>query len=168
MGVFTSEVFNSLEDLFVFELKDLYDAEIRITEALPKMAEKAHNPGLKRAFQNHLRQTEKHVERLNSIFEHRGLEAEREKCDAMVGLLKEGSTVLSAAGDPDVIDAALIAAAQRVEHYEIAGYGTARAFAHQLGDEYSAELFEQTLDEEKQTDQQLTEIAEGSVNPASA
>lgn len=168
MGIFTSEVFHSLEDLFVFELKDLYDAEIRITEALPKMAEKAHNPGLKRAFQNHLRQTEKHVERLNSIFEHRGLEADREKCDAMVGLLKEGSTVLSADGDPDVIDAALIAAAQRVEHYEIAGYGTARAFARQLGDEYSAELFEQTLDEEKQTDQQLTEIAEGSVNPASA
>jgi ferritin-like metal-binding protein YciE len=168
MGIFTSEVFNSLDDLFVHEVKDLYDAEHRITEALPKLAEKAHNPSLKRAFQNHLRQTEKHVERLQSIFEHRGLEPEREKCDAMVGLIKEGSTVLSADGDPDVLDAALIAAAQRVEHYEIAGYGTARAFAHQLNDEYSAELLEQTLDEEKQTDQQLTQIAEGSVNPASA
>jgi ferritin-like metal-binding protein YciE len=84
----------------------------------------------------------------------------------MVGLIKEGGTVLSAEGDADVLDAALIAAAQRVEHYEIAAYGTARAFAHQLGDEYSAELLEQTLDEVKQTDQQLTEIAEGSVNPA--
>ncbi len=168
MGIFTSEVFNSLEDLFVHELKDIYDAEIRITEALPKLAEKARNPNLKRAFQNHLLQTEKHVERLESIFEHRGLEAEREKCDAMAGLIKEGSSVLSAEGDHDVLDAALIAAAQRVEHYEMAAYGTARAFAHQLGDEYSAELLDQTLDEEKQTDQQLTEIAEGSVNPASA
>jgi ferritin-like metal-binding protein YciE len=167
MGIFTSETFNSLADLFVYELKDLYDAETRITEALPKMVEKAHSPNLKRAFENHLQQTEKHVERLKSIFEHRGLEAEREKCDAMVGLIKEGSAVLSADGDPDVLDAALIAAAQRVEHYEIAGYGTARAFAQQLGDEYSAELLEQTLDEEKQTDQKLTQIAEASVNPAS-
>jgi ferritin-like metal-binding protein YciE len=168
MGIFTSEEFNSLEDLFVHELKDLYDAEIRITEALPKMAEKARNPSLKRAFQNHLQQTEKHVQRLESIFEHRGLEADRETCDAIVGLIKEGKVILDAKGEADVLDAGLIAAAQRVEHYEMAGYGTARAFANQLGDNYSAELLEQTLDEEKQTDQQLTEIAEGSVNPASA
>ena len=168
MGIFTSETFNSLDDLFVFELKDLYDAEKRITEALPKMAKKAHNPRLKEGFQHHLDQTEKHVERLESIFQHRGIEAERETCDAMVGLLKEGSTILDAEGESDVLDAALIAAAQRVEHYEIAGYGTARAFAQQLGDHYSAELLEQTLDEEKQTDQHLTEIAEGAVNPASA
>src|ERR1043165_9960977 len=167
MGIFTNEVFNSLDELFLHELKDLYDAEFRITEALPKMAEKAHNPSLKQAFENHLHQTEKHIERLESIFEHRGIQAEREKCDAMVGLVKEGSAVLSAEGDHDVLDAALIASAQRVEHYEMAGYGTARAFAHQLGDEYSSELLEQTLDEEKQTDQHLTEIAEGSVNPAS-
>jgi ferritin-like metal-binding protein YciE len=168
MGIFTSETFNSLEDLFNHELKDLYDAEIRITEALPKMADKAKSPRLKQAFKSHLQQTEKHVERLKSIFEHRGCEAEREKCDAMVGLIKEGSNVLSAEGDADVLDAALIAAAQRVEHYEIAGYGTARSFAQQLGDNYSAELLEQTLDEEKQTDVQLTQIAEGAVNPASA
>ncbi len=127
MGIFTSETFNSLDDLFVFELKDLYDAEKRITEALPKMAKKAHNPRLKEGFQHHLDQTEKHVERLESIFQHRGIEAERETCDAMVGLLKEGSTILDAEGESDVLDAALIAAAQRVEHYEIAGYGTARA-----------------------------------------
>jgi ferritin-like metal-binding protein YciE len=167
MGIFTSETFNSLDELFMHELKDLYDAEFRITEALPKMAEKAHNPDLKQAFNHHLQQTEKHIQRLESIFEHRGAQPEREKCDAMVGLVKEGSAVLSADGDADVLDAALIAAAQRVEHYEMAGYGTARAFARQLNDEYSAELLEQTLDEEKQTDHQLTEIAERSVNPAS-
>jgi ferritin-like metal-binding protein YciE len=168
MGLFMSEKFYSLEELLEHELKDLYDAEHRITEALPKMAEKASSPDLKRAFQNHLRQTEKHIERLNSVFEHRGIEPERSKCDAMVGLVKEGSSVLDAEGDADVLDAALIAAAQRVEHYEISGYGTARSFARQLNDEYAAELLEQTLDEEKTTDQHLTEIAEGSVNPASA
>ncbi|HEX5470584.1 MAG TPA: ferritin-like domain-containing protein [Lacipirellulaceae bacterium] len=168
MGIFTNETFDSLDELYLYELKDLYDAEMRITEALPKMAEKAHSPRLKQAFEHHLDQTEKHVERLESIFQHRGIEAERETCDAMVGLLKEGSTILDADGDADVLDAALIAAAQRVEHYEMSGYGTARAFAQQLGDHYSAELLEQTLDEEKQTDHQLTEIAEGAVNPASA
>jgi len=168
MGLFTSDEFNSLEDLFIHELKDLYDAEIRITEALPQMAEKAHNSRLKQAFKNHLSQTEKHIERLKAVFEHRGCEVEREKCDAMTGLIKEGSAVLSAEGDADVLDAALIAAAQRVEHYEIAAYGTARTFAQRLGDSYSAELLEQTLEEEKQTDHQLTQIAEASVNPAAA
>jgi ferritin-like metal-binding protein YciE len=166
MGIFTSEEFNSLEDLFVHELKDIYDAEIRITDALPKMAEKAQNSRVKQAFQNHLSQTEKHIERLKAVFEHRGIEPERETCDAMVGLVKEGSVVLGAEGDADVLDAALIAAAQRVEHYEIAAYGTARTFAQRLGDTYSAELLEQTLEEEKQTDHQLTQIAEASVNPA--
>jgi ferritin-like metal-binding protein YciE len=168
MGLLTSEKFNSLADLLQHELKDLYDAEHRITEALRKMAEKASNPDLKRAFENHLGQTEKHIERLNSVFEHRGATADRLKCDAMVGLIKEGGHILSAEGDPDTIDAALIAAAQKVEHYEIAGYGTARALAEQLNDSYSAELLQETLDEEKQTDQKLTQIAESAVNPASA
>jgi ferritin-like metal-binding protein YciE len=168
MGLFTGETFNSLADLFVHELKDLYDAEHRITEALPKMADKAHNQDLKRAFEQHLTQTEKHVERLNSLFEHRGLDPERIKCDAMAGLIKEGSVILNAEGDPDTIDAALISAAQKVEHYEIAGYGTVRALAQQLNDSYSAELLEETLNEEKDTDHMLTTIAEGSVNPASA
>ena len=168
MGIFTSEEFNSLEELFEHELKDLYDAEIRLTDALPKLADKAFSPALKRAFENHLHETEKHVERLESIFENLGIDAVREKCEAMTGLIKEGGQVLDAEGDPNVLDAALIAAAQRAEHYEIAAYGTARAFARQLNNEYAAELLEQTLDEEKAADQKLTMIAEGSVNPASA
>jgi ferritin-like metal-binding protein YciE len=167
MGVF-SEEFNSLEDLFRHELKDLYDAEHRILKALPQLAEKASNTSLRQAFEDHLRQTEKHVERLEAMFEHLGIEPERVKCDAMIGLIKEGSAVLSADGDPDAIDAGLIAAAQKVEHYEIAGYGTVRAFARRLNNQYVAELCEQTLDEEKNADQLLTEIAEGSVNPAAA
>ncbi|HEX4412869.1 MAG TPA: ferritin-like domain-containing protein [Lacipirellulaceae bacterium] len=168
MGIFTSEEFNSFEDLFVHELKDLYDAENQLLEALPQMAKKATNSALKKTFQSHLQQTEKHAQRLESIFEHRGLEADRETCAAMKGLIKEGSAVLDATGDKAVLDAALIAAAQRVEHYEIAAYGTARSFAQHLADEYAVELLGQTLDEEKSTDQQLTKIAEGSVNPASA
>jgi ferritin-like metal-binding protein YciE len=168
MGIFTSTEFNSLEELFEHELKDLYDAEQRLTEALPQLADKSTNAELKLAFENHLRETERHVERLESIFEHIGTEAEREKCDAMVGLIKEGSNVLDAVGDSNVIDAALIAAAQRAEHYEMAAYGSARAFARQLGNEYAAELLQQTLDEEKAADQKLTDIAEAAVNPATA
>jgi ferritin-like metal-binding protein YciE len=168
MGIFTREKFNTLEELLEHELKDLYDAEHRIIEALPQMAEKASSPTLRKAFQKHLQETEKHVARLESVFEQRGIEKSRDKCEAIVGLINEGREILSAEGDKDVLDAALIAAAQRVEHYEMAGYGTARAFARQLGDEYSAELLDQTLDEEKATDMKLTQIAEGSVNPASA
>jgi ferritin-like metal-binding protein YciE len=156
-----------MEDLIKHELKDLYDAEHRIVEALPQMAEKAHHPSLKQAFQNHLRQSEKHVDRLEAVFENLGIEPERINCDGIVGLIKEGSNVLDAEGDPDTIDAGLIAAAQRVEHYEIAAYGTVRAFARQLNNEYAAELLEQTLDEEKATDQLLTGLAERSINPAS-
>jgi ferritin-like metal-binding protein YciE len=167
MGIFTGETFKSIEDLFKHELKDLYDAEHRIVEALPQLADKAHHASLKQAFQNHLRQSEKHVERLEAVFENIGIEPERVKCDGVVGLIKEGSNVLDAEGDPDTIDAGLIAAAQRVEHYEIAGYGTLRAFARQLNNEYVAELLEQTLDEEKTTDQLLTSLAERSINPAS-
>jgi ferritin-like metal-binding protein YciE len=167
MGIFTSEKFKSMDDLIKHELKDLYDAEHRIVEALPQMADKAHNPSLKQAFENHLRQSEKHIERLEAVFESLGIEPERVKCDGIVGLIQEGSHVLDAEGDPDTLDAGLIAAAQRVEHYEIAGYGTARAFARQINNQYVAELLEQTLEEEKATDQLLTSIAERSVNPAS-
>jgi ferritin-like metal-binding protein YciE len=142
MGIFSTTEFNSLEELFEHELKDLYDAEHRLTEALPQLAEKATNARLKLAFENHLRETERHVERLESIFEHIDVEPEREKCDAMVGLIKEGGNVLDADGDSNVLDAALIAAAQRAEHYEMAAYGSARAFARQLGNEHAAELLQ--------------------------
>jgi ferritin-like metal-binding protein YciE len=168
MGIFTSEEFNSLEERLEHELRELYDAEALLTDALPKLAEKASSPALKRAFESHLPKTERHVERLESIFENIGIPADREKCDAMTGLIKAGQAVLDAEGDPNVLDAALIAAAQRAEHYEIAAYGTTRAFARQLGNEFAEELLEQTLGEEKAADQKLTMIAEGSVNPASA
>jgi ferritin-like metal-binding protein YciE len=162
-----SEKFDSLDCVFNHELKDLYDAEQRILKSLPQMAEKAHNPNLKRAFEKHRQQTEKHIERLQSVFEHRGLEPEGVKCHGIVGIISEGSDILSADGDSDAIDAALIAAAQKVEHYEMAGYGTLRTFAEHLGDNYSVELLQQTLDEEKETDYKLTQIAEAKVNPAS-
>ena len=166
MGIFTSEQFNSLQELFEHELKDIYDAEMRITDALPTMAEKAHDPSLKQAFNNHLKETEKQVERLEEIFAKLGRDPERVKCAAMVGLLSEGDEIIDATGDPDVLDAALISAAQRVEHYEIAAYGTARTFARRLGNSYVAELLQQTLDEEGAADKKLTNIAEKKVNPA--
>lgn len=168
MGLFSATKYESLRELLEHEVKDLYDAEQRLTDALPKLADRATDPSLKKAFQNHLRETERQVERLESIFEHLGMEPDRETCDAMVGLIKEGSKTLDAEGDRAVLDAALIAAAQRVEHYEIAAYGTARCFARQLGDEYVAELLGQTLKEEKAADEKLTQIAEASVNPATA
>jgi ferritin-like metal-binding protein YciE len=167
MGIFSSQKLNSLDELFLCELRDLYDAEHRLTEALPKLAEKAASPELKQAFKSHLQETEKQIERLESIFERLGQDAKREKCQAMVGIIEEGEEVLSASGESHVLDAALIAAAQRAEHYEIAGYGTARSFAQQLGQTYAAELLDQTLQEEKGADKKLTGIAERSVNPAS-
>lgn len=166
MGLFTSEEFNSLEELFLHQLKDLYDAEHRLIDALPKMKEKASCAALKEAFDSHLQETERQIERLEMIFENLGEEAERVKCKAMAGLIAEGDEVLDATGDADVLDAALIAAAQRVEHYEIAGYGTARAFARRLGNTYAAELLQQSLAEEGAADHKLTSIAEKGVNAA--
>jgi ferritin-like metal-binding protein YciE len=166
MGLFMSEEFNSLGELFEHEIQDLYDAEHRLTEALPKMAEKASCADLQKAFKSHLRETEQQVRRLEKVFEHLGKEPKRVTCDAMVGLIKEGQSVLDAKGDKDVLDAALIAAAQRVEHYEISGYGTARAFAQRLGNTEIADLLQETLDEEKSADEKLNEIAETTVNAA--
>lgn len=166
MGLFSTTEFNSLDELFVHQLKDLYDAELRLTDALPKMVEKASHASLKNAFAQHLQETEKQVERLEMIFQNIGQEPERVKCAAMVGLIAEGGEVLDATGDADVLDAALIAAAQRVEHYEISGYGTARAFALRLGNRYAAELLQESLDEESAADEKLTMIAEHSVNPS--
>ena len=163
MAMFNYE-FNNLNDLFVQQLKDLYDAEQQITKALPQMAEAANSPQLKSAFQDHLRQTQQHIERLERVFRGINCEPEAETCAAMRGLVKEGSDIISAKGDPSVRDAALIAAAQRVEHYEMAGYGAVRTFAHQLGRDDLAQILQQTLDEEGQTDKKLTAIAESSVN----
>ena len=167
MALFAPE-FNSLEDLFVEQLEDLYDAEQRITDALPKMADAATSLELKQAFQNHLTETENQVLRLEQIFTHLGKEPTRETCAAMKGLLSEGEDMIKAKGDPYVKDAALIAAAQRVEHYEMAGYGTARTFAEQLGHSEAARLLQATLDEEGNANKTLTAIAEQGVNQAAS
>jgi ferritin-like metal-binding protein YciE len=168
MSLFSSMELNSFDGLFVEQIQDLYDAEQRLTRALPKMAEAAHNPALKSAFQEHLRQTESQVSRLEQIFQMLGTSAESKTCEAMKGLIEEGSDVISASGDPDVKDAALIAAGQRVEHYEISGYGTARTFAQRLGRSDAARLLQETLDEEAATDKKLTSLAEQIVNPRAA
>jgi len=169
MGLFSSSMaLNSFDDLFLEQLQDLYDAEQRLTKALPKMAAAAHSSALQAAFQEHLRQTENHVSRLEQVFKQLGKSAQSKTCEAMKGLVTEGDEVISASGNPDVKDAALIAAAQRVEHYEIAGYGTARTFAQRLGRQDAARLLQETLDEEAATDKKLTALAEQSVNPKAA
>lgn len=167
MGLFSStKQFDSLETLLIDQLRDLYDAEQRIIQALPKMASAAHSTALKTAFQQHLRETQSQMTRLERVFEALGQTAEAETCEAMQGLVEEGHEVINASGDPDVKDAALIAAAQRVEHYEIAGYGCARTFAQRLGNQEAVRLLQQTLDEETATDKKLTQLAEQGVNPA--
>jgi ferritin-like metal-binding protein YciE len=151
----------SLNDLFLDQLRDLYDAENQLIKALPKMAEAANSDELREGIEEHLEQTKGHAERIEEIFESLGEKAKAKKCKGMEGVIKEGSEVLDEDMNEDVRDAAIIAAAQRVEHYEIAGYGTARTFANLLGEREAASLLEQTLDEEKETDAKLTELAEG-------
>jgi ferritin-like metal-binding protein YciE len=150
----------SLNDLLIEQLRDLYDAENQLIKALPKMAEASTSEELREAFEQHEQQTKRHAQRLEEIFENLGEKAKGKKCRAMEGLIKEGSEVIDEDMDPDVKDAALIAAAQRVEHYEIAGYGTVRTIANLLGDREAASLLEQTLQEEKETDSRLTDLAE--------
>jgi ferritin-like metal-binding protein YciE len=157
-----------LNDLFVNQIEDLYDAENRLTKALPKMAEAANSNQLKQAFQQHLTETQGHVSRLESIFRELNVEPKRETCAAMKGLIVEGEEMIGAKGDPEVKDAALIAAGQRVEHYEMSGYGTARTFAQRLGMTQAANLLQQTLNEETAADKKLTTIAESSVNRQAA
>ncbi|HZV06662.1 MAG TPA: ferritin-like domain-containing protein [Gemmataceae bacterium] len=169
MALFSSTAaLNSFDDLFVEQLQDLYDAEQRLTKALPKMAAAAHNPTLKSAFEEHLRQTENQVRRLEQVFQTLGKTAQSKTCEAMKGLIEEGSEVINGEGDPDVKDAALIAAAQRVEHYEIAGYGTVRTFAQRLNKHEAARLLQETLNEEAETDKKLTGLAEKAINPKAA
>jgi ferritin-like metal-binding protein YciE len=150
----------SLEDLYVSELKDLYSAETQLVEALPKMAKAATSKKLKKGFQDHLKQTRGHVQRLKKVFTDLDASPTGKRCKAMEGLIKEGSEVANAKGDPDAKDAALIAAAQRVEHYEIAGYGCVRTYAKILGLREAAGLLQETLDEEAETDEALSQLAE--------
>jgi len=152
---------DSLQDLYVDQLQDLYSAEIQLVQALPKMASAAYTDALRKGFQEHLEQTRNHVNRLEQIFGRVGARAGGNTCEAMQGLIKEGEEAIALEGDPKVRDAALIAAAQRVEHYEIAGYGTVRTYAKQLGFSSDSGLLQKTLDEEGETDKKLTSLAEG-------
>jgi ferritin-like metal-binding protein YciE len=165
---FTSLKLDSLRDLLIEELRDLYSAETQLVEALPKMAEAASSQELRSAFEHHLEQTREHVSRLKDIFEEIGEKSSGETCEAMKGLIKEGEILVKAEGDPDVRDAGLIGAAQRVEHYEIAGYGTARSLAQRLGDRQVAGTLQLTLNEEAEADKKLTSIAESQVNVSAA
>jgi ferritin-like metal-binding protein YciE len=159
----------SLKELYVKELEDLYSAEHMILKALPKLAKAASSSELQQAFDEHRIQTQSHVERLDDVFGRLGEKPKAKKCRGMEGLLEEGKEILEEKnGDASVKDAALIASAQRVEHYEMAGYGCVRTFAHLLGDHEAAGFFQKTLEEEKKADLKLTEIAENLVNPNAA
>ena len=155
---------DSLRDLYVEQLRDLYSAENQILKALPKMEETAKHPELREAFESHRRVTEEQVRRLERIFDDLGEKPSGHHCKGMEGLLKEGSETMAEKGDADVIDAGMIAAAQRVEHYEIAGYGCVRTYARMLGREEDARLIQQTLDEEGDTDKSLSALAERVIN----
>jgi ferritin-like metal-binding protein YciE len=154
---------NSLQDVFVEQLADLRSAEEQLVEALPKMASASSSPELKEAFEHHLEQTRNHVQRIEEVIANVGIEVPTETCKAMQGLIKEGDDIVSAPGDPAAKDAALIAAAQRVEHYEIAAYGTAKTIAGELGFDDAKDILDETLDEESDADKLLTKIATGGV-----
>jgi len=158
----------SLEDLLIKELRDLYSAEKQLIRALPKMAKGAHSEALRSAISEHLEVTKEQAERLEQIFEMLDVSSRGPKCAAMEGLVEEGSEMLEEDGEESVIDAGIIACAQRVEHYEIAGYGVARTFARLLGHKKIADLLQTTLDEEGETDKKLTELAESEINVEAA
>jgi len=159
---------NSLREVFVDELKDVYDAEQQIVKALPEMVKAASTPELGEAFEQHLQETKGHVQRLEQIFQAMGEDAKAKKCDGLRGILKEGEDAIDLDGDANARDAALIAAAQRVEHYEMAVYGSLRSWANQIGDTRAAGLLDETLSEEKAADEKLTQIAERGVNTSAA
>lgn len=155
---------NSLNDLFTHELKDLYSAETQLIDALPKMKEAANDQQLKNAFTHHFDETKKQKERLEQIGKELNVNLSGETCEAMKGLIKEGEEIINSKADTKVKDAGLIAAAQRVEHYEMAGYGTVRNYAKRLGHDPIADLLEETLNEEKEADSKLNEVAITHVN----
>jgi ferritin-like metal-binding protein YciE len=163
MGLFSYDI-KTMDDLFVHTLQDIYYAEKQILKALPKMIEKATNPALKQGFETHLRETEGHVKRVEQVFEMHGAERKAVDCPAIDGIIKEANEVAGEIEDKQVLDAALIASAQAVEHYEITRYGTLIAWAKELGRADCASVLQQNLDEEKATDEKLTELAESRVN----
>lgn len=154
----------TLQELYLEQLRDIYDAENQLTKALPKMAKTATNEELKAAFENHLEQTQEHISRLDQIFEELGEKSKGHKCEAMKGLIEEGKNMMEEDADEDVMDAGLICAAQKIEHYEIATYGCLRTYAEMLGFDDQADLLQETLDEEKDTDENLTELAVSCIN----
>lgn len=158
MALFSMKLEN-LQQLYLKELRDLYDAEKQITEALPKLINAATNPELKSGLQEHLEVTKTQISRLEQIFQSLNEKPTGETCKGMKGVIKEGDEIVSAGGDPSTVDAGIISAAQRVEHYEMAGYGTVRTYAKLLGRQEHASLLQQTLDEEAQADETLTQIA---------
>jgi ferritin-like metal-binding protein YciE len=155
---------DTLEKLYIDELRDLYNAENQLLKALPKMAKGASSPELKDAFEKHLEQTKGHVQRLEELFEQRDESPKGKTCKAMKGLIEEGSEILKEDGEDSVLDAGMIVAAQKVEHYEIASYGSVRTFANLLGKDEEAKLLQATLDEESETNEILNQLAEGIVN----
>jgi ferritin-like metal-binding protein YciE len=167
MGLFSKDI-KTFDDLFVHQLQDIYYAEKRIIKALPKMIGKATDRELKQGFEEHLRQTETHVSRLEQVFRMHEAEAATTRCPAIDGIIEEAEEVAGEVADKSVLDAALIAAAQAVEHYEISRYGTLVAWAGRLGRHDCAKLLQATLEEERATDEKLTKIAESSVNRAAA
>jgi ferritin-like metal-binding protein YciE len=154
----------TLQDLLIEELQDLYSAENQLIKAMPKMAKTATSPELKRALETHLKETQGQVKRLEQVFKSLGEKVKSKKCHGMEGLIEEGKEMMSEDMDEDVMDAAIISAAQKIEHYEIASYGTCRTYAELLGNSQAARLLQQTLDEEGKTDKLLTELAESSIN----
>jgi ferritin-like metal-binding protein YciE len=155
---------DTLQKLYIDELRDLYNAENQLLKALPKMAKATSSDDLKDAFEKHLEQTKGHVERLEQVFEALGEKPKGKTCRAMKGLIEEGSEILKEDGEESIIDAGIIVAAQKVEHYEIAGYGSVRTFAHLLGQNKAAELLQATLDEESETNEVLNRLAESIIN----
>ena len=159
---------DTLKDLYIHELKDLFSAEQQLVKALPKMAKAASNKELATGFQQHLEQTKEHAQRLQQILSSHKQTTRGPKCRGMEGIVTEGAEMIEEEADIEVKDAGLIAAAQRVEHYEMAGYGTARAYAELVGDSEGANLLQTTLEEERQTDQKLTKLAKSAINVAAA
>ena len=167
MGLFSKDI-KTLNDLFVHQLRDIYYAEKQIVQALPDMIEKAKDPGLKQGFETHLGETKNHVKRLEQVFKMHGVEAKGVECPAIDGIIEEADEIASEVDDKKVLDAALIAAAQAVEHYEITRYGTLIAWAKQLGRPDCASVLQENLEEEKAADSKLTSLAERNVNVTAA